>query len=122
MYNNDYIIAIDENGQPFIAHAYATDNKGRNSARGRRNAWGALTGRAVRYIDKVRTKSCKIRYIYPEMVNKAKNAAKRAWGSKAGRWIDEHDAGTSERLMARRASRKAKQSAKRGSYNYHKIT
>lgn len=121
MYNNDYIIAVDENGQPYIAHAYTTDGKGSNSRQGIRNgfkagigsglraAWGSLSGRKPKY-DQKEFKNGRWNYIYDE----AKKAAKKAWGSKVGRFIDEHDAGVSERLMARRASRKAKQSAKKG--------
>lgn len=117
MYNNDYIIAVDENGSPYIAHAYATDGKGSNTRRGFKNAfsgfkvkWGSNTGNTPKYKEKIPLGNGKFRYVYEE----AKKAAKKAWGSKAGRWIDEHDAGISERLMARRASRKAKQSAKSG--------
>lgn len=120
MYNNDYIVAIDENGQPYIAHAYATDSKGRNTSRGFKNAfsgfrvkWGSNTGNTPKYKEKIPLGNGKFRYVYEQ----AKKAAKKAWGSKVGRFIDEHDAGISERLMARRASRKAKQSAKNGDSN-----
>lgn len=101
MYNNDYIIAVDENGQPYIAHAFGD---------GIRKKWGELTGRATTYVQKIKRPDGTFRYIY----DTAKKAGKKAWASKAGRFIDEHDAGVSERLMARRASRKAKQSAKKG--------
>lgn len=101
MYNNDYIIAVDENGQPYIAHAFGD---------GIRKKWGELTGRATTYVQKIKRPDGTFRYIY----DTAKKAGKKAWGSKVGRFIDEHDAGVSERLMARRASRKAKQSAKKG--------
>ena len=121
MYNNDYIIAVDENGQPYIAHAYATDDKGRNSRQGIRNgfkagvgsglraAWGSLSGRKPTYSRK-EFKNGRWNYIY----DKVKNATKKAWGSKAGRWIDDHDAGLSERLLANRQRRKAKQADKAG--------
>ena len=95
MYNNDYIIAVDENGQPFIAHA---------------NGVGTWLNRAVKYIQKVPNGKGGFRYIY----DRAKAGAKKAWGSKAGRFIDEHDAGLSERLMANRQRRKAKQADKAG--------
>lgn len=101
MYNNDYIIAVDANGQPYIAHAFGD---------GIRKKWGELTGRATTYVQKIKRPDGTFRYIY----DTAKKAGKKAWGSKVGRFIDEHDAGVSERLMARRASRKAKQSAKKG--------
>lgn len=53
MYNDDYIIAIDENGQPYIAHAFGD---------GYRRA-------KAKYLDKVRTKSGAWRYLYtPEEV------------------------------------------------------
>lgn len=104
MYNNDYIVAIDENGQPYIAHAFGDKA---------RAAWGSLKGTATKYKEKIPLGNGKYRYVYEQ----AKKAAKKAWGSKAGRFIDEHDAGISERLMARRASRKAKQSAKNGDSN-----
>lgn len=95
MYNNDYIIAVDENGQPYIAHA---------------NGEGTWLNRAVKYIDKKIGLNGKVQYVY----NRAKKAGKKAWGSKAGRWIDSHDAGISERLMAKRASRLTKKYAKEG--------
>ena len=101
MYNNDYIIAVDENGQPYIAHAFGD---------GLRKKWGELTGRATTYVQKIKRPDGTFRYIY----DTAKKAGKKAWGSKVGRFIDEHDAGVSERLMARRASRKARQAAKSG--------
>ena len=101
MYNNDYVVAIDENGQPYIAHALGDRA---------RAAWGSLKGTATKYKEKIPLGNGKYRYVYEQ----AKKAAKKAWGSKAGRFIDEHDAGISERLMARRASRKARQAAKSG--------
>ena len=115
MYNNDYIIAVDENGQPYIAHAYATDGKGSNYSQGARNASG-IRGKVHAYLEKVKTKTGKWRYLYTpeEVAALGKRAAKKAWGSKAGRWIDEHDAGISERLMANRQRRKAKQADKAG--------
>lgn len=116
MYNNDYIIAVDENGSPYIAHAYATDNKGKNTARGVNNAVAGFRTRVPQYLQKVKTKTGKWRYLYTpeEVAALGRRAAKRAWGSKAGRWIDEHDAGLSERLMANRQRRKAKQADKAG--------
>ena len=115
MYNNDYIIAVDENGQPFIAHAYATDGKGENYGRGVRNA-RTLGGKLHAYLQKVKTKTGKWRYLYTpeEVAALGRRAAKKAWASKAGRFIDEHDAGLSERLMANRQRRKAKQADKAG--------
>lgn len=101
MYNNDYIVMVDENGQPYIAHAYGD---------GLRKKWGELTGRATTYVQKIKRPDGTFRYIY----DTAKKAGKKAWGSKAGRWIDEHDAGLSERLMANRQRRKAKQADKAG--------
>ena len=116
MYNNDYIIAVDENGQPFIAHAYATDGKGRNTTKGVGNAISGFRSRAHAYLQKVKTKTGNWRYLYTpeEVAALGKRAARKAWGSKAGRWIDEHDAGLSERLMANRQRRKAKQADKAG--------
>lgn len=110
MYNNDYIIAVDENGSPYIAHAYATDNKGKNTARGVNNAVAGFRTRAHQYLQKVKTKTGKWRYLYTpeEVAALGRRAAKRAWGSKAGRFIDEHDAGASERLMANYYRNKAK--------------
>ena len=115
MYNNDYIIAVDENGQPYIAHAYATDGKGENYGRGVRNA-RTLGGKLHAYLQKVKTKTGNWRYLYTpeEVAALGRRAAKRAWGSKAGRWIDDHDAGLSERLLANRQRRKAKQADKAG--------
>lgn len=101
MYNNDYIIGVDENGQPYIAHSWLGDKA--------RAAWGSLKNHKPKYISKEYVNG-KVRYIY----ERAKAGAKRAWGSKAGRFIDEHDAGISEKLMEKRALRKAKQQAKKG--------
>ena len=95
MYNNDYIVAVDENGQPYIAHA---------------NGEGSWLNRTVKYIQKIPLPRGGFRYVY----DRAKAGAKKAWGSKAGRWIDSHDAGISEKLMEKRALRKAKQQAKKG--------
>ena len=100
MYNN-YIIAVDENGSPYIAHA-----KGE----------GSWINKAVQYVRKVPLGNGKFRYFYNTTKQKAKTAAKKAWGSKAGRWIDEHDAGITERIMANRLSRKSKKASKKG---YH---
>lgn len=55
MYNDDYVILVDENGQPYIAHAFGD---------GVRAKWGSLKGRATRYIEKVKTKNGKWRYFY----------------------------------------------------------
>jgi hypothetical protein len=78
MYNNDYIVMIDENGQPFIAHAFGDKAKA---------AWGSLSGRAVKYKDKLIGPNGKVRYIYDEVVgNNAKRsyetAQKNYWASK----------------------------------------
>ena len=115
MYNNDYIIAVDENGQPYIAHAYATDGKGENYGRGVQNA-RTLGGKLHAYLQKVKTKTGKWRYLYTpeEVAALGRRAAKRAWGSKAGRWIDEHDAGISEEILRRRAKRKSRAAFKKG--------
>ena len=105
MYNNDYIIAVDENGQPYIAHANAAggaDGAGRAP-------WGSNTGRKPLYKAKEFING-KLRYIY----DTGKKVGKKAWGSKAGRWIDEHDAGISERLMANYYRRKGKKADKSG--------
>lgn len=101
MYNNDYIVAIDENGQPYIAHAFGDRA---------RAAWGSLKGTATKYKEKIPLGNGKYRYVYEQ----AKKAAKKAWGSKAGRWIDEHDAGISEEIMRQRAKRKSRAAFKKG--------
>jgi hypothetical protein len=100
MYNN-YIIAVDENGSPYIAHA-----KGE----------GSWVNKVVQYVRKVPLGNGKFRYVYNTTKRKATTAAKKAWGSKVGRWIDSHDAGITERIMANRLSRKSKKASKKG---YH---
>lgn len=105
MYNNDYVIAVDENGQPYIAHAFGDRAKA---------AWGSLSGRATTYIDKIVGPNGKVRYIYETAKRKGKTAAKKAWGSKAGRWIDSHDAGITERIMEKRLIRKGRKAYKSG--------
>lgn len=99
MYNNDYIIAVDENGQPYIAHA---------------NGEGSWLNRAVKYIKKEMGPDGKMRYYYNTAKRKAGTAAKKAWGSKAGRWIDSHDAGITERIMEKRLTRKGRKAYKSG--------
>lgn len=101
MYNNDYIVAIDENGQPYIAHAFGDRA---------RAAWGSLKGTATKYKDKIPLGNGKFRYVYEQ----AKKAAKKAWGSKAGRWIDSHDAGISEEILRQLAKRKSRRAFKKG--------
>lgn len=124
MYDNDYIVLMDENGTPYLAHAYATDGKGSNRMAGIRNAfkgfapWGSKTGNTHKYKEKIPLGNGKFRYVYEQ----AKKAAKKAWGSKAGRWIDEHDAGLSERLMSGvygRKKRRAQKSGDRDAASYY---
>ena len=116
MYNNDYIIAVDENGQAYIAHR--ADAGGANGA-------GQST-RRTKYIAKFPNlyRMGKTAYAYTQqqaeamrrhaqgLGRKAKTGAKKAWGSKVGRWIDEHDAGISEEIMRRRLHRKANKAFK----------
>jgi len=110
MYNNDYIIAVDENGQPYIAHATSSAagiyGKGILGKIKGRLEWGSKTGKKPKYKEKIPIGNGLYRYVY--------DTAKKAWGSRAGRWIDSHDAGISERLMANRQRRKAKQADKAG--------
>ena len=119
MYDNDYIVLMDENGTPYLAHAYATDGKGSNRMAGIRNAfkgfapWGSKTGNTHKYKEKIPLGNGKFRYVYEQ----AKKAAKKAWGSKAGRWIDEHDAGLSERLMSNVYGRKKRRAQKSGDHD-----
>ena len=98
---NDYIITVDENGEPYIAHAFGI---------------GSWIKRVVKYDKKEPDGKGGWRYYYNTVKRKAGTAAKKAWGSKAGRWIDSHDAGITERIMANRLSRKAKRASRKG-YN-----
>ena len=98
---SDYIITIDENGEPYIAHAFGI---------------GSWIKRVVKYDKKEPDGKGGWRYYYNTVKRKAGTAAKKAWGSKAGRWIDSHDAGITERIMANRLSRKAKRASRKG-YN-----
>lgn len=107
MYNNDYIIAVDENGQPYIAHAFGDKVKA---------AWGSIKGTATKYKDKIPIGNGKFRYVYDTVKRKAGTAAKMAWRSKAGRWIDSHDAGITEEIMRKRLKRKFKSAVKKGDY------
>ena len=70
MYDNDYIIAIDENGQPYIAHSKVGDAA--------KAAWGSVSGRAVKYYDKIRTSTGKWRYFYSPEELKAYRAYRQA--------------------------------------------
>ena len=108
MYNNDYVILVDENGQPYIAHG-VVGNKARA-------AWGSVKNTATKYLKKIQTATGKWRYIYDpkELAAVGKRAAKKAWGSKVGRFIDEHDAGLSERLQAKYYSNKSKRASRKG--------
>ena len=118
MYNNDYIIAVDENGSPYIAHANAAGG----AAGAGKSTWG------TKFIAKFPNlyRMGKTAYAYTQqqadamqryaqgLGRKARSSAKKAWGSKAGRWIDEHDAGISEEIMRRRAKRKSRAAFKKG--------
>lgn len=94
---NDYIITVDENGEPYIAHAFGI---------------GSWIKRVVKYDKKEPDGKGGWRYYYNTVKRKAGTAAKKAWGSKAGRWIDSHDAGITEEIMRRRLHRKAKKAFK----------
>lgn len=98
---SDYIITVDENGEPYIAHAFGI---------------GSWIKRVVKYDKKEPDGKGGWRYYYNTAKRKAGTAAKKAWGSKAGRWIDSHDAGITERIMANRLSRKSKKASRKG-YN-----
>lgn len=94
MYDNDYIVLIDENGQPYIAHGWR--DSVRSAASAARNAASGV-GRGVRekvkYIEKIVDKG-KTRYFYTQdelkafynntrnrasnAVNQAKNASRNA--------------------------------------------
>lgn len=145
MYNDDYVIFVDEKGQPYIAHASV------------KAAWGSVSGRAKKYIDKVKTKNGKWRYFYTpqelqafyrekkyssnknvksssdlQKAQAAKNVASQArkrvqgnrqeaaavaknrasaTGRKVSNFIDKHDAGISEAIRYRKASKSSDTSA-----------
>ena len=91
MYDNDYIVLIDENGQPYIAHGWS--DRIRSAPAAARNAARTAGRKATKYIEKIVDKG-KARYFYTQdelkafynntrgrasnAVNQAKNAARRA--------------------------------------------
>lgn len=108
---NDYVILVDENGQPYIAH-------GERYQRFRT----ALRNRAHKYLEKFPNlyRTGRTAYAYTEnqlrqMRNYARTGGrklKRA-AEKAGRYIDDHDAGITERIQARALQSKAKRVGKK---------
>ena len=108
---NDYVILVDENGQPYIAH-------GERYQRFR----AGLKNRAHKYLEKFPNlyRTGATAYAYTEdqlrqMRNyartggrKVKRAAKRA-----AKFIDDHDAGITERIQARALEGKAKRVGKK---------
>ena len=113
MYDNDYIVLVDENGQPYIAHAFGDGVKNYISNRKEHkykqrfdNYWGPGK-HAYAYTDA----EVKLYSAGRRIGNAAKNAAK-----KAGRYIDDHDAGLTERMQAGRLSRQSRRASRKG---YH---
>lgn len=108
---NDYVILVDENGQPYIAH-------GERYQRFR----NALKNRAHKYLEKFPNlyRAGATAYAYTEdqvrqMRNYARTGGRKAVAAakRAGRYIDDHDAGLTERIQAGRLSRKAKRVGKK---------
>lgn len=69
MHYSDYIVMVDESGQPYIAHAKVYGENGRvkwgASARATaREGFNNARERVHTYLDKIKTKSGKWRYIY----------------------------------------------------------
>lgn len=101
MYDNDYIVLVDENGQPYIAHAfgdriknYASNRKNHKYIQRFDNYWGPG----------------KHAYAYSQAEVKMYNAGRRLGqgAKKAAQWLDDHDAGLTERAQARRLRRQAR--------------
>lgn len=106
MYDNDYIVLIDENGQPYIAHAfgdriknYASNRKNHKYIQRFDNYWGPG----------------KHAYAYSQAEVKMYNAGRRLGkgAKKAAQWLDDHDAGLTERVQARSLERKANRVGKK---------
>ena len=116
MQYDDYIILVDENGRPYIAHGerYQVFKSAlRNS-------------RPVKYIEKFPNfyGLGKTAYAYTEeaaryMRNIGRSAGRKVKGAanKAAKFVDDHDAGLTERIQSRSYSRQAKRAAKRGNHD-----
>jgi len=111
MTDNDYVILVDENGTPYIAHAFGDRFKTMMDRRKNHkyiqrfdNYWGPG----------------KHAYAYTNAEVKLYSAGRRAkkavkdTARKAGRFVDAHDAGLTERMQANRLNRKAKKAESQG--------
>ena len=108
---NDYVILVDENGQPYIAH-------GERYQRFR----AGLKNRAHKYLEKFPNlyRTGATAYAYTEdqlrqMRNYARTGGRKVKSAakKAARYIDDHDAGITERIQARALEGKAKRVGKK---------
>lgn len=108
---NDYVILVDENGQPYIAH-------GERYQRFR----SGLKERAHKYLEKFPNlyRAGATAYAYTEdqvrqMRNYARTGGRKAVtaAKKAAKYVDDHDAGITERIQARALEGKAKRVGKK---------
>ena len=111
MQYDDYIILVDENGRPYIAHAEGA---------------GSWKNRAVKYLEKFPNlyRHGKTAYAYTQQQLQAMRNYARTGGrkvkdaaKKAAKFVDDHDAGLTERIQSRSYSRQAKRAAKRGNHD-----
>lgn len=107
MTENDYVILVDENGTPYIAHAFGDRfrtmmNRRKNHKYIQRfdNYWGPG----------------KHAYAYTNAEVKLYSAGRRAKNAvkKAAKYVDDHDAGLTEAIQARSARRKKNRAIKTG--------
>ena len=113
MQYDDFVVLIDENGQPFIAHG----------ERYQRFRSALRNSRPVKYLEKFPNlyNNGRAAYAYTEeqvrqMRNYARGLGRKAKGAakKAAKFVDDHDAGLTERMQSRKYARQAKRASKRG--------
>lgn len=75
---NDYIILIDENGSPYIAHkqVQGTDASGGGTGKGR--WWNTWKNRVTKYKEKIPLGNGKFRYVYDETTKKVGSGIRKA--------------------------------------------
>ena len=77
---NDYIVLVDENGSPYIAHRQEEGSGGGAGGnlrtKGFKRTWNTWKNRVTKYKDKIPLGNGKFRYVYDDVKKKAGNARK----------------------------------------------
>lgn len=116
MTDNDYVILVDENGTPYIAH-------GERYQRFKNNL---KNSRAVKYLARFPNfyGMGKTAYAYTEQqLRNLRNGGRKAatavqnTAKKAAKYVDDHDAGLTERIQANRLHRQSLRAGRKGDTN-----